>query len=154
MSLFRRATSFDVSALASLINDAYVVEAFFKIGDRTDHAEVTSLLDKSAFLIYEEGDSMVGCVHVAVRGARGYFGFLAVHPSRRGEGIGARLVAAAEAFCREAGCVAVDLSVVNLRTDLLPYYRALGYRERTTAPFPSPERTSQPCHMLVMSKEF
>jgi hypothetical protein len=44
------------------------------------------------------------------------------------------------------------LSVVDLRTELPPFYRALGYAERTTAPFPHPERATQPCHMIVMSK--
>jgi GNAT superfamily N-acetyltransferase len=75
-----------------------------------------------------------------------------VHPTEHRRGLGARLVAAAEAFCREAGCVAMDLSVVHLRTELLPYYRGLGYVERTTATFPHPDRANQPCHMIVMSK--
>jgi N-acetylglutamate synthase-like GNAT family acetyltransferase len=151
--MFRRATVSDVPAIAALINLAYQVEKFFKTGDRTDEADVTVLLDQSAFLLHEEEGAIVGCVHVIVRGDRGYFGLLAVHPQKRGQKQGVRLVAAAEAFCRDAGCRAMDLSVVHLRTELPPFYRALGYAERTTAPFPYPEQAITPCHLIVMSKD-
>jgi N-acetylglutamate synthase-like GNAT family acetyltransferase len=150
--MFRRAILADVPALTALINVAYEVEKFFKVGDRTDEAEITDLLDKSAFLVREEEGKMVACVHVVINGTRGYFGLLAVHPSKHRQGLGARLVAAAEAFCRHAGCRAMDLSVVHLRTELPPFYRALGYAESGAAPFPHPERATRPCHMIVMSK--
>jgi GNAT superfamily N-acetyltransferase len=129
------------------------VEKFFKTGDRIDEREAAARLDDSAFLLHEEEGTIVSCVHVRVHGGRGYFGLLAVHPKKRGQKLGVRLVAAAEAFCREAGCRAMDLSVVNLRTELPPFYRALGYAERTTAPFPHPEQATQPCHLTVMSKD-
>jgi N-acetylglutamate synthase-like GNAT family acetyltransferase len=151
--MFRRATVSDVPAIAALINLAYQVEKFFKTGDRTDEARVTALLDQSAFLVHEEGGAIVGCVHVIIQAERGYFGLLAVHPQTRGQRLGARLVAAAEAYCRDAGCRAMDLSVVHLRTELPPFYRSLGYVERTTAPFPHPEQAIYPCHLIVMSKD-
>jgi len=139
--------------MSALINLAYQVEEFFKTGERTSEGEVAAMLDESAFLVHEDEGKIVGCVHVIVKGERGYFGLLAVHPSKRGQKLGARLVRAAEAFCREAGCRAMDLTVVHLRTELPPYYRALGYEERTTAAFPYPDTATQPCHMIVMSKE-
>jgi N-acetylglutamate synthase-like GNAT family acetyltransferase len=151
--MFRRATAADVPAITTLINIAYEVEKFFKIGDRTDQAEVAATLEQSTFLIHEERGEILGCVHVVTEGERGYFGLLAVHPKKRGQKLGVRLVAAAEALCREAGCREMDLSVVHLRTELPPFYRALGYAERATAPFPHPERATQPCHMIVMSKD-
>lgn len=52
-----------------------------------------------------------------------------VHPARRGLGLGRRLVLAAEARARRAGCVGMSLEV---RTDNLPaqrLYRALGYAD-------------------------
>ena len=153
MPVFRRATALDVPSITALINVAYAVERFFKIGDRTDEAEVSSLLERTAFLVHGEEGEMAGCVHVALHGERGYFGLLAVHPAKRGQKLGVRLVAAAEAFCREAGCRTMDLSVVHLLTELPPFYRALGYVERTIAPFPHPERATRPCHMIVMSKD-
>jgi N-acetylglutamate synthase-like GNAT family acetyltransferase len=151
--MLRRATVPDVPAIAQLINTAYEVEKFFKIGDRIDEAAVKAMLDESAFLLHEQDGKVVGCVHVIVNAERGYFSLLAVDPEKRGQKFGTRLVAAAEGFCRDAGCSAMDLSVVDLRTELPPFYRALGYAERTTAPFPHTEHATQPCHMIVMSKE-
>jgi len=43
-------------------------------------------------------------------------------------------MAAAEEFAREMGSHHMDLTVVNLRTELPPFYRKLGYVEDGTAP--------------------
>jgi hypothetical protein len=56
-----------------------------------------------------------------------------------------------EADFRTAGCRAVDIRVVNLRTELPPIYRRLGYLETGIQPFEDP-RASQPCHFILMSK--
>ena len=62
------------------------------------------------------------------------------------------MIAAAEAYCRDAGCVALDINVVNLRTELPPFYKRLGYVETGSAPFTDP-RATRPCHMIVMTKD-
>jgi hypothetical protein len=59
---------------------------------------------------------------------------------------------AAEDHCRAAGCRFMDLRVVNVRTDLPPYYQKLGYVETGDMPFPEEVRTIIPCHLLIMSK--
>jgi hypothetical protein len=46
----------------------------------------------------------------------------------------------------------VDISVVDLRTELPPFYRRLGYVETGTAPFPDPAKAKRPCHFILMSK--
>lgn len=71
-----------------------------------------------------------------MRRERGYFGLLAVDPARQRSGAGARLIAAAEEYCRSAGRHFMDLTLVNLRTELPPYYRRFGYVENGTLPFP------------------
>ena len=75
-----------------------------------------------------------------------------MHPDRKGTGRGRTLVAAAEDHLRGLGCVGVDITVLDLRTELPPFYRRLGYVETGTAPFPDPERTTRACHLIVMSK--
>jgi hypothetical protein len=45
----------------------------------------------------------------------------------------------------------VDIRVVNLRTELPPFYRRLGYVEQRTEPFTDP-RAHRPCHFICMSK--
>jgi GNAT superfamily N-acetyltransferase len=149
---FRFALAHDAPRLAALINQAFLVERFFIDGDRTDAAEVRGMMERGQFLMAEEGGRLVGCVYVEVRGERGYFGLLAVAPGLQGHGLGRRLVAAAEAHAREAGCRFMDLQVVDLREELPPFYRRLGYVETGTAPFPAEARPKRPCHFIVMSK--
>jgi GNAT superfamily N-acetyltransferase len=151
--MIRRATAAEIDTLVGLINAAYVVERFFKRGDRIDARRVASLMARGAFLVESEADGvLLGCVFVEVRAARrGYFGLLAVDPLRQHGGTGRRLIAAAETFCRDAGCEAMDIRVVNLRTELPPYYERLGYVETGTAPYDDQDAT-RPCHFVVMSK--
>ena len=45
----------DAAALASLINEAFIVEAFFKIGDRTSADEVAALMEAGGEFLVLEG---------------------------------------------------------------------------------------------------
>ena len=149
----RRASERDASAIAAVTNAAYVVERFFVDGDRTSAEEIRSLMGDGRFLVVDHADGrLVGSIHVRVRGDRGYFGLLAVDPAMQGHGLGRRLVAAAEALCAAAGCASMDLRVVNLRSELPPWYRSLGYEECGTEPFPDDCETKLPCHFIRMSK--
>jgi GNAT superfamily N-acetyltransferase len=148
----REATGADVDAVTALINAAYVVEAFFKIGDRTSAAEVRARMERGRFLVLDADGTLAGCVFVSAAQERGYFGTLSVDPRRQRQGLGPRLIAAAEQWCRDAGCTEMELEVVNLRTELPPYYRRFGYLERGTRPFPDWERATRPCYFIVMSK--
>lgn len=143
----------DARAVAALISLAYRVEDFFKIGDRTDEDDVRARMGKGAFLVLEDAThGLLGCVYVVVRGETGYFGMLSIDPSRQGQGLGSRLIRDAEDHCRQAGCREMELEVVNLRTELPPFYRRLGYIETATRPFPDHERAKLPCHFIVMTK--
>jgi GNAT superfamily N-acetyltransferase len=147
----RRATTADAEVVARLINAAYQVERFFVDGDRTSPAEVRELLGTGMFFfLASDRRGAAGCVYVEVRRERGYFGLLAVDPARQGAGIGRRLVAAAEDHCRGAGCGVMDIQVVDVRAELPPFYRALGYVETGSKPFTAPSRL--PCKFLLMSK--
>lgn len=149
----RVATDDDAPALARLISLAFQVEAFFKIGDRTNPAEVRVLMQRGEFLVLEDSPgALAGCVHLEVRGDRGHFGMLSIDPSKQGRGFGRALVDEAEARCRAAGCLHMDIEIVNLREELPPFYRRLGYIETGTAPFPDMEHSTRPCHFIVMSK--
>ena len=148
----RSARAGDAPAIAALVNRAYQVEAFFVLKDRTSVAEIEAMFSRGTFLLAELDGALVGCVFVEPRGERGYFGLLSVAPDRQGRGIGGRLVEAAEEHCRRAGCRAMDIHVVNLRTELPPYYRGRGYEETGREPFPKGEPTKLPCEFVVMSK--
>jgi GNAT superfamily N-acetyltransferase len=148
----RRATAADAPAITGLVNRAYVVERFFIDGDRTTLQEVSGMMARGLFLVGEIDGTPVAVVYVEVRGGRGYFGLLSVEPSRQGQGLGRLLVDEAEAYCRAAGCQAMDIHVVDLRSELPPFYRRLGYNEVGSQPFPDADKAKLPCRFIVMSK--
>ena len=148
----REATVEEAPRLAALINAAYRVEDFFKIGDRIDVGGVLAKMQSGRFLVLEDGAAVAGCVYVEINGAVGYFGLLSIDPSRQKQGLGARLIELVENTCRDAGCTEMELDVVNLRTELPPYYRRLGYVEQGTRAFPEGENITRACHCIVMRK--
>lgn len=152
----RLATPADAPDLTRLINAAYRVEVFFLHGNRISEPEVLARIEApaSGFLVIEceGGDGLAGAVYVEIRGDRGYFGLLSVDPALQGQGLGRVLVEAAEAHCRAAGCQALDIDVVNLRTELPPFYAKFGFQPTGVTPFPAPAKLKQPVHLVMMSK--
>ena len=148
----REATDDDAPAIAALVNQAFLVERFFVDGDRTSPAEISRLLEKGTFLLAEVEGRLVACVYVELRGDRGYFGMLSVDPSRQGEGLGRLLIDAAEDRGRSRGCRLMEIHVVDVREELPPFYRRLGYAEVGEEPFPAHERAKIPARFIVMTK--
>lgn len=142
----------DAENIARLVNVAFRPERFFIDGDRTNPEKVRALMQRGKFLLAEEADELIGCVYAELREDRGYFGLLAVQPKRQRAGLGSTLIAAAEEYCRAAGCRFMDLTIVNLRIELPAFYHRYGYIERGTLPFPSDQSPNQPCHLIKMSK--
>jgi GNAT superfamily N-acetyltransferase len=151
-SKIRRAAPEEAEPLAALINDAFRVERFFKRGDRTTSAAVARMMRDGYFLAIDDEAGLVGVVFVRPTPPHGYFGMLAVEPSRQGHGIGRALIDAAERDLVRAGCTHAEIHVVNLREELPSYYVRLGYTVFGEQPFPAPAETSRPCHMIVMRK--
>jgi GNAT superfamily N-acetyltransferase len=148
----RTAQLADAPAIARLVNDAFRSERFFIDADRTDPDKVAGLLQKGSFLMLFEDGVLAGCVYTEIRGERGYFGLLAVHPQRQRSGLGTRLIAAAEEHCRSAGCRFMDLTFVNVRRELPGYYQRFGYVESGVLPFPTDQVAKIPVHLVQMSK--
>jgi N-acetylglutamate synthase-like GNAT family acetyltransferase len=150
----RFAEESDLPALTALINKAFQVEAFFIVRDRLMPEETRQYFQKGRFLIAEENNTLAGVVYVELRGDRSYLGLLSVDPDRQKSGLGRRLTAAAEEFAREMGAHHMDITVVNLRTELPPFYRKLGYTDNGTEPV-RPEmipRLLQAAHFIKMAK--
>jgi GNAT superfamily N-acetyltransferase len=154
LTAIRTATPDDRPALRALINTAFSIETFIE-GVRTNEAELASMMEKGIFFLgYDEQNQLAASVYVEIKGERGYFGMLSVDPAQQGKGFSRPMVQAAEDHCRKHGCKAMDLTVVNLRTELPPLYRKYGYVETGTQEFrPSrPLKDGCKCHLIVMSK--
>ena len=142
----------DSSDIAALINRAYEVERFFVLGDRTSTDRVRAAMATGRFLVHRSDAGVIdGCVFVEIEGRTGKFGMLAVDPSGQRQGLGARLIEAAESDAQAAGCTRMAIRVVNLRTDLIPRYQRLGYVETGREPYDH-RPTVQDCDFVVMEK--
>lgn len=150
----RIATPVDRAAMIPVINDAFAIETFLE-GTRTDDVRLTGMMGTGSFMVAEDdAGRIIASVYVEIRSTRGYIGMLAVDPALQGKGLGRAMIEAAEDHCRRLNCVAMDLTVLNLRPDLPPRYRKLGYVESGTEEFvPSrPLKDGMRCHCIVMSK--
>ena len=149
----RLATIDEAAALAEIINRAFIVEAFFKIGDRTSPEHLVGLMRQGGrFLVVEDDGHVAGCVLVKTKGDIGYFGMLSVDPGQQGKGLGRVLIDASEAYLRDLGCRAIEIEIVNLRQELPSFYEKFGYRKTEERPFTDLDQASQPCHFVVMTK--
>jgi GNAT superfamily N-acetyltransferase len=150
----REARLDDTAAVEALVNAAFVVEkGRFKEIDRLSREETLEHFASGKFLLAEdESGVLLACVYVARKDDVGYFGMLSVDPARQRSGLGRRMAAEAEQWCRQCGCSVMELDVVDLRTELRPIYERMGYRAVGLRPPPKPERFTKPVQFLRMRK--
>lgn len=151
----REALPADIPEIIRVSNQAYAVEVFCIKGDRTDVADVAYRMGTGAFLVIdsEQPGRLLASVYMSFpKAGRGYLGILAVDPQAQGRGLSKRLLEAVEERCRQAGCAFLDLTVVNLRKDLFPFYAKQGFSASDVLPFPRPEKLIQPCRLVQMTK--
>jgi GNAT superfamily N-acetyltransferase len=153
----RIAEEADIPELVRVINRAYVVEQFFVAGDRTNPGQVRERMTRTGswFLAIDDPQvrgRLTACVWVEVRADRGYFGMLAVDPDHQGRGLARTLITAVEDHCRAAGCRFLDISVVNLRSELPAFYRQFGFAPFGTAPLHDHVTLTSPAHLVLMTK--
>lgn len=80
------------------------------------------------FLVAEDdGGAVVGAAMVGYDGHRGWVNYLAVDASRRGEGLGAAIMAEAERLLVALGCPKLNLQVRSTNQGVIDWYRSLGY---------------------------
>lgn len=157
---YRIATVDDIPLLVDLINRAYVAEAEFVRGLRTDRLDLHEKIatPNTWFLVIDaptvNGEkALAGCVCVDCDGKRGHVGLLSVNPDIQGRGFGARLLRAAEQHCGKMMCCPIiELDVVSLRTELFGFYEHMGFRRTGEIPFPAEDKLIHPAHLVIMQK--
>jgi ribosomal protein S18 acetylase RimI-like enzyme len=146
----RVATLADATALHLLVEGAYrgtsaqrgwTHEAHLLDGQRTDVEALTeSIEDPSQIvLLAHQDDVLIGSVTISDKGeGLAYLGLLTVDPQSQANGLGRRLIVAAEAIARQDFAAEVmEMTVIKQRAELIAYYERRGYAQTgEERPFP------------------
>jgi GNAT superfamily N-acetyltransferase len=138
---FRIAEPCDVPQITALVNIAYrgdssrqgwTTEADLLDGQRTDEQAVHAIISAAdnCIVLCLQADEIIGTVHLRREQTTCHFGMFTVRPGLQGRGIGKRFIAYAEQFARDKwGCTTMSMTVIDLRQELLEWYRRRGYRQ-------------------------
>jgi ribosomal protein S18 acetylase RimI-like enzyme len=75
----------------------------------------------------DDAGTILGSVMVGHDGHRGWLYYVAADPASRGEGVGRRMVEAAETWLTERGVVKMLLLVRDTNTQVVGFYEHLGF---------------------------
>ena len=79
------------------------------------------------FLVGVLDGTLVASVMAGYEGHRGWINYLAVSPACRGRGFGRVLMDRAEELLLAMGCPKINLQVRTANTEVLAFYRSIGY---------------------------
>jgi ribosomal protein S18 acetylase RimI-like enzyme len=138
----------DIKNLNFLINSSYrgeiskkgwTTEADLLDGLRTDEAALEEIINENNSVILkclDEDGLLVGCVYLQKQHHKLYLGMLTVSPLHQNNGIGKKLLNAAEEYAINKNCSSIIMTVISIRRELIEWYERHGY-EKTgeTKPF-------------------
>lgn len=158
----------DIPELVRLINSAYrgeasrrgwTTEADLLDGElRTDEDSLKDVLKNpnAVMLSFVSENQINGCVYLEKQEKNLYLGMLSVSPAAQAQGIGKKLLHAAEEYGKQQGCRAIVMTVISLRRELIDWYQRHGYRRNgETRPFPNDEKfgiARRPLEFVVLQK--
>ena len=120
------AVEVDVAAVVALWTRCGLIRPW---NDPVDDIRIAYDSGHGAVLTAMRGDRLVGATMVGHDGHRGAIYYLATDPDARRGGIGRRLVAAAEDWCRARGVPKINLLVRKENSGVLAFYEAIGFRD-------------------------
>ena len=138
----------DLKSLNILINSSYrgeaskkgwTTEADLLDGLRTDETALEEMINENNSVILkclDENGLLVGCVYLQKQDHKLYLGMLTVSPLYQNNGIGKKLLNAAEEYATDKNCSSIIMTVISIRHELIEWYQRHGY-EKTgeTKPF-------------------
>ena len=104
-------------------------------GYKTAHNRPDLVIDKKLavndrlFFVALADAEVVGTIMAGYDGHRGWIYSVAVHPKRRKQGIGSKLVSHAEQALTELGCMKINLQIAEGNEAVAGFYASLGYSE-------------------------
>jgi ribosomal protein S18 acetylase RimI-like enzyme len=126
-TMIRSATSADTAAVLSLWRAAEIPSG---VSDTREGLATLLDADGQALLVAESESSVIGSLIAAWDGWRGSFYRLAVHPSRRREGIATALVREGERRLHERGALRLTAIVADDEKFALDFWQAAGYERQ------------------------
>lgn len=157
------ATLADAPALKALLEAAYrgdsarqgwTHEADILDDERITRKGLDAMLADPAVTILTAGDgaALIGCVAVTRKdAAHAYLGMLCVLPTLQSGGLGRRLLDAAEDLARAEDIAAMEMTVIDSRSELIAWYERRGY-QRTGETRPFPVLRDPPVTFVVLEK--
>lgn len=162
------ATLTDVPELVVLINSAYrgesskkgwTTEANLIGGQRIDDEGLSEQMsDPDAVILKHTNEDglITGCVYLQKRDEKLYLGMLTVSPTLQANGLGRKLLTAAEDYARNINYHTITMTVITTRTELLEWYERRGYAKTgEVIPLNITERNgilNQPVEMFKLEK--
>lgn len=138
--IFRRATRADLESIVDLLVDD-VIGAKREDASRPLNARYVAGFEAIArdtnqfLLVVEDASEIVGCLQLSfIPGLsrlamwRGQIESVRVKSTKRGSGLGHRMLDWAIAECRAKGCEMVQLAMDKTRADTLRFYQSLGFK--------------------------
>ncbi|MFX1824041.1 GNAT family N-acetyltransferase [Acinetobacter sp. AS5] len=161
----RLASKADIQQLTILINTAYrtrggwTTEEGMIQGDRIQEQQLYELLNSADFQLFvlENENKLLGCIGVSLGQQVAEIGSFAVAPAEQNSGYGKQLLDFAESHIFEIfKKKVIQMSVLNVRTELLAYYQRHGYQltEKIEA-YPLGQKLGEPLiplHLLILEK--
>ena len=161
----RLASKADIQQLTILINTAYrtldgwTTEAGMIQGDRIQEKQLYDLLNLENFQLFvlEIDNKLLGCIGVSLGQQVAEIGSFAVAPAEQNSGYGKQLLDFAESHIFEIFKKnVIQMSLLNVRTELLVYYQRHGYQltEKIEA-YPLGQNVGEPLiplHLLILEK--
>ena len=132
---FRSATRADAPKVAALVNAAYrhYVERIGML-PRPMTDDYAAVIRDRQVTVAEHDGAIVGIIVLTVTDEGFLIDNVAVHPSRRGTGLGRALLQFAEAEARRAGFDAIHLYTHERMAENLALYSRIGYVEYDRRP--------------------
>lgn len=115
--------------LTKLINKAYAYQDEYKGRPRITEQELRTRAESSELYVFEDHDTLIGCVYTKVDGNAMHFGLLTIDESMKGKGIGADILEAIESYAISTGITTLQLDYMSIASWLKTYYQNLGFQE-------------------------
>jgi ribosomal protein S18 acetylase RimI-like enzyme len=160
----------DIAQIEKLVNSAYrgdssrkgwTTEADLLDGIRTNKDVLSGMINRGDSIVLKCNNAknqLLGCVYLQKKEEKLYLGMLTVAPDIQAQGIGKKLLQASEEYAQTQQCMAITITVISLRQDLIKWYERRGYKATgERKPFPSNDPRfglpKQHLEFIVMEKQ-